>query len=97
MRSRDGKVGMYQALRRGAFLDSEFFPESFARRSWPNGEAYAGFLASRKVDFVVIYRLYDERHRTNEHALLDSLSCATRIEQDVDFDAYAVSACGPRP
>ena len=96
MRSRDGKVGMYQLLTHGARLDSEFFPESFARHSFASPDAYRVLLRERGIDYVLIYRLFDERERTNEHALLDTLvtsGCATRIESTDDFDAYAVTTC----
>ena len=99
LRSADGKVGMYQVLRQGGRLDSEFFPESFARRSWDSAAAYRTFLSGRVVDYVVIYRFYDERHRTNEHALLGELveaGCAVRsgrIETGDGADVYRVTAC----
>jgi hypothetical protein len=96
LRSRDGKVGMYQIVERGGRLDSEFFPESVDRRSWPDVEQYRAFLRKREVDAVIIYRLYDVRHMTNEHALLDELSasgCARRVEANGDFQVYQVSAC----
>ena len=96
LRSRDGKVGMYQIIERGGRLDSEFFPESIDRRSWPDTEEYRAFLQKREVDAVIIYRLYDVRHMTNEHALLDELvatGCARRIEENGDFQVYQVTAC----
>jgi hypothetical protein len=65
---------MYQLLRAGANLDSEFFPESINRRSWPDAAAYAAFLKRRKVDYVIVYEAYDRRYETNEHQLLDALS-----------------------
>jgi hypothetical protein len=74
IRAGDGKVGMYQIVRKGGHLDSEFFPESIDRRSWRDAEAYSKFLRARRVDFVIVYDSYDRRYRTNEHALLDELS-----------------------
>ena len=73
LRVADGKVGMYQLLQHGARLDSEFFPESIDRRSWPAAPDYRDFLDRRDVDYVLIYRAYDARYHTNEHALLDEL------------------------
>jgi len=96
LRSRDGKVGMYQVLRAGGRLDSEFFPESFSRRSWPNTGEYVEFLRGRTVDFVLIDQPYDERERTNEHALLDELvaqGCGLRVFDAPRYDVYKVTAC----
>jgi hypothetical protein len=74
IRAGDGKVGMYQIVRKGGHLDSEFFPESIDRRSWRSTEAYSKFLRKRRVDFVIVYDSYDRTYRTNEHALLDGMS-----------------------
>ncbi|MDQ6854427.1 MAG: hypothetical protein M3046_12175 [Actinomycetota bacterium] len=74
IRAGDGKIGMYQIVRKGGHLDSEFFPESIGRKSWRTTEAYSKFLRTRRVDFVIVYDSYDKRYRTNEHALLDQLS-----------------------
>jgi hypothetical protein len=106
LRSGDSKVGMYQLLRAGARLDSEFFPESMARHSWPSEAAYARFLRKRGVDRVLVFASYDRRFSTNEHALLERLTKApcsaggvkvtvhvvrpTFVEYDVDR-----SACAP--
>jgi hypothetical protein len=64
---------MYQILRAGGSLDSEFFPESINRRSWPEAASYAAFLQRREVDYVIIYNAYDRRYQTNEHELLKHL------------------------
>jgi hypothetical protein len=97
LRVADGKVGMYQLLQHGARLDSELFPESIDRRSWDYVSLYQRFLASRNVNFVLIYHAYDERYHTNEHALLDELvarGCATRTYQEPGFDLYSINpAC----
>lgn len=93
LRSNDGKVGMYEILRAGGRLDSEFFPESVNRRSWPTVEEYRRFLAGRGVDFVVVYANYDANEHTNEHALLDGLVGAGRarlVERNALFDVYDV-------
>lgn len=71
--SRDGKTPMYDLIRSGALLDSEFFPESINRRSFADTAEYVRFLNQRKVDYVIIYALYDTAHGTNEHALLDAM------------------------
>src|SRR5581483_4538288 len=67
LRAGDGKVGMYQLLRGGAQLDSELFPESIDRRSFPTADAYRRFLAKRRVDYVMVFDTYDRKYRTNEH------------------------------
>jgi len=73
---------------------------SSARRPGP-ADAYAAFLQSRKVDHVIIFHNYDTYYRTNEHALLDSLTrapalaaltptCATLTLRAPAFDVYAI-------
>ena len=74
LRAGDGKVGMYQLLKAGGRLDSEFFPESIGRHSFPSTAVYSEFLRKRQVDTVIIFDNYDTRWRTNEHALLDQLA-----------------------
>jgi hypothetical protein len=83
IRAGDGKVGMYQIVRKGGHLDSEFFPESIGRKSWNTAEAYSQFLRGRRVDYVIAYDSYDRAFRTNEHTLLDELS------------ARGMTGCGP--
>jgi hypothetical protein len=100
LRIADGKVGMYQVLRAGGRLDSEFFPESISRDSWPDPAIYSRFLRQRGVDFVMLWRGYDRRYATNEHALLDRLAAAPRCDRDVvevhldqhaeNYDVYRV-------
>jgi hypothetical protein len=97
LRVADGKIGMYQLLQGGARLDSEFFPESIDRRSWPDTIQYAGFLHKRHVDYVMVWTGYDRRFHTNEHALLEELVAArgdaprvTRVERTADYDLYEV-------
>ncbi len=109
LRVGDGKVGMYQMIQHGALLDSEFFPESIDRRSWPDAQQYADFLQKRQVDYVVVFNNYDVRYRTNEHNLLEVLSsnladstlCASRVQHTPAYDVYRTSACanvrGPGP
>ncbi|MEY2590765.1 MAG: hypothetical protein QOJ67_2749 [Acidimicrobiaceae bacterium] len=69
----DGKYAPYAAVRGGAKLDSEFFPESLYWRSFPDVGAYSRFLHQRQVDFVAIYNEYAGR-RTNEKELLETLA-----------------------
>ncbi|MEY2421237.1 MAG: hypothetical protein QOI95_1304 [Acidimicrobiaceae bacterium] len=71
----DGKYGMYAVVRHGGRLDSEFFPESIYRRSFRDEATYASFLASRKVEYVLVDSRYEKFH-TNEQQLLDAMSTA---------------------
>jgi ABC-type tungstate transport system substrate-binding protein len=94
----DGKYAPYAAVRAGANLDSEFFPESLNWRSFKSEHAYAKFLTERKVDFVAVYQRYDRR-KTNEHELLDRMHACTdgitisRVEHTSEYDLYAVERC----
>jgi hypothetical protein len=69
----DAKYGQYSIVRGGGHLDSEFFPESMYRRSFPSEAAYARFLTKRQVDFVVIDPHY-KNFKTNEQHLLDTMA-----------------------
>lgn len=100
LRAGDDKVGMYQLLRAGGNLDSELFPESIVRRSWPNLDSYARFLRRRRVDRVIVFTSYDRGFRTNEHRLLEQLthtSCgaaglSARLEHTGQgFDVYSIA------
>ncbi len=99
LRVADGKVGMYQLIQRGGILDSEFFPESLDRRSWPEEQEYVAFLADRKVQYVMIFDNYDQRYRTNEHELLGGLvarGCAASEHSEPGFEVFSVNtACVP--
>ncbi len=105
LRSGDSKVGMYQLLRAGARLDSEFFPESMARHSWASAAAYARFLNTRGIDRVLVFSSYDRRFETNEHALLEQLSRVPCVAGPLKVTVHSVrpgfleydvdrSACG---
>jgi hypothetical protein len=88
----DGKYAPYAAVRAGANLDSEFFPESLHWRSFKDVADYERFLAARHIDFVAIYQKYDRR-RTNEKALLEQMAkagCASVVERTVDYDLYSI-------
>jgi hypothetical protein len=69
----DGKYGQYAVVRAGGQLDSEFFPESLARRSFRDEATYVRFLNARKVDYVVVDHRY-RKFRTNEEQLLIRMS-----------------------
>lgn len=98
LRVADGKIGMYQLVKAGARLDSEPFPESIERRSFASRDEYVAFLGKRNVGYVIIYRAYDDRYGTNEHALLDELttldgetgSSAEKIVTTDSYDVYRV-------
>ncbi|MCC6959657.1 MAG: hypothetical protein IT301_07395 [Dehalococcoidia bacterium] len=93
LRAGDGKVGMYQILKAGGRLDSEFFPESIDRRSWPSQQDYAAFLSKRRVDYVLIFTSYHRRFSTNEESLLNTMSgsrCASVAAQTSEYTAYRV-------
>ncbi len=74
LRSSDGKVGMYELIRHGARLDSEFFPESIWFGDFPDARGYSAFLAARRVDYVLIFNERDQRHPTNERVLLAQMA-----------------------
>lgn len=93
LRLDDGKVGMYQLLRAGAYLDSEPFPESISRRSWDSVAKYEAFLRARHVRNVIIYDAYDRAYRTNEHELLRSMvavGCAQLTASGAGYEVFAV-------
>jgi hypothetical protein len=100
LRAGDGKVGMYQLLRAGGRLDSEFFPESIERRSFATLAEYSYFLRKRDVDTVIVFSNYDTRWKTNEHQLLEELAAVdtctrqqvgvTVIARFARFDVYSV-------
>jgi hypothetical protein len=101
LRAHDGKVGMYDLIRAGARIDSEFFPESINRRSWSNATAYAAFLAARNVDYVLIFPNYDSTWRTNEHALLRQIAsagcagaeaaCVSLVSHTDEYELYSIA------
>jgi hypothetical protein len=78
----DRRIGMYQLIQHGARLDSEFFPESIVRRTWPNAAEYCRFLRDRGVDRVIVYHDYDRGLRKNEQKLLSLLSSRDRPSPD---------------
>jgi hypothetical protein len=74
VRALDGKVGMYQLIRHGARLDSEFFPESIYFGNFASTRTYSDFLARRHVDYVLIFSDLKDRHPTNEGLLLQAMA-----------------------
>ena len=104
----DGKVGMYQLLQAGARLDSEFFPESIDRRYWPSAGEYARFLASRHVDYVIVYDNFDRHYASNEDDLLHQLAnspvllgagrlCTSLQVRHPGYDVFKVQTDPPAP
>ena len=71
---------MYQVLKAGGRLDSEFFPESIGRRSFATVEAYSAFLRKRRRRQVILFANYDARWSTNEHALLEELASIRPVQ-----------------
>jgi hypothetical protein len=95
---------MYQLLKAGGRLDSEFFPESIGRRSFNSLAEYSEFLRKRDVDTVIVFTNYDTRWKTNEHELLDELAAADQcnagqvgasvLARFARFDVYTIQrAC----
>jgi hypothetical protein len=72
----DEKYFLYQAVRRGAVLDSELFQESLHRTGFASDAAYARFLAERHVQSVVVTPDYGGRLVSNEPARLASLAAS---------------------
>jgi hypothetical protein len=98
----DQKYGLYQVVRHGAVLDSEFFPESLRRKGFQTDDEYARFLAKRHVQAVVVTPGYQLHFKSNEPERLASLAasgeCAAgiRITAGVKGDTwteYDVDAC----
>ena len=98
----DRRMGMYLLIQHGARLDSEFFPESIVRRTWPSEAEYCTFLRDRGVDRVIVDHRYDASFRKNEQQLLvllstrDRTACASGgvavryLATSERFDVYAV-------
>ena len=98
----DRRMGMYLLIEHGARLDSEFFPESIVRRTWPKVTEYCTFLHDRGVQRVIVYQHYDAGLRKNEQRLLAKLSrdhtlcraqgvIVTRLASLPRFDVYTVT------
>lgn len=76
LRAGDGKLAMYQVLRAGGILDSEFFPESFGRRRYADEAVYSAELRRRGVDLVVVFDSFEERFQTGEQGMLKAMAAA---------------------
>lgn len=92
----DSKYTMYALLRRGGRADSEFFPESMARRDFRQADRYGELLCTRGVDFVLVYPSFTF---TNEPALLHEAGATGRalgtvhvrvVRHDATTTVYAV-------
>ncbi|HYT38575.1 MAG TPA: hypothetical protein VEN99_03645, partial [Acidimicrobiia bacterium] len=99
LRVPDFKVSLYQLIRAGGKLDSEFFPESIVRRRWPAADEYGDFLRRRHVDYVMIWGRYDRVFHVNEPGRLAELGacgagapvCAREIERNARWTLWAVT------
>jgi hypothetical protein len=99
LRVPDFKVGMYQLLRAGGRLDSEFFPESIVRRRWPSATEYGEFLRRRHVDYVMIWGGYARVFHANDSDRLTELEacrpgtpvCARLIERDMPWTLWEIT------
>lgn len=78
LRTSDGKVGMYQLLRRGARLDSEFYPESIWGGVFATERDYSEFLRARRVDMVLVYDRIPGHVHTNEPEMLARMAATGR-------------------
>jgi hypothetical protein len=93
LRAFDSKIGMYQLIQHGARLDSEFFPESIVRRSWPDVAEYTRFLTGRHVDYVLAFDGYSRRYGTNEISLLRQVAgCADHVTGGPGYELFRVGA-----
>ena len=78
LHSSDGKVGMYELIRHGARLDSEFFPESMGIGRVADEATYSSFLSARRVDYVLAYARGGDRWARSESSLLAKLAATGR-------------------
>jgi len=99
LRVPDFKVSLYQLIRAGGRLDSEFFPESIVRRRWPSAGEYGDFLRRRHVDYVMIWGHYGRVFHVNEDQRLAELEtcaqgapvCARRLEANPRWTLWAIT------
>ncbi len=98
----DQKYGLYQAVRHGAVLDSEFFPESLRRKGFQTDEEYARFLTKRHVQAVVVTPGYQSHFKSNEPERLKALAASGEcvagitISEGISGDTwqeYDVNSC----
>ena len=103
LRVPDFKVSLYQLIKAGGRLDSEFFPESIVRRRWPSAGEYGEFLARRQVDYVMMWGHYGRVFHVNEEQRLGELSacppgapvCARLLERNPRWALWAISRPAP--
>jgi hypothetical protein len=99
LRASDFKVSLYQLIRAGGRLDSEFFPESIVRRRWPSAGEYGDFLRRRQVDYVMIWGRYGQVFHVNEDERLAELAacppgapvCAHQLQQNDRWRLWAIT------
>jgi len=99
LRVTDFKVSLYQLIKAGGRIDSEFFPESIVRRRWPSPEEYGAFLLRRHVDYVMIWGHYGRVFHTNDEQRLVDLEacapgapvCARELERNPRWRLWAVT------
>jgi len=99
LRVTDFKVSLYQVIRAGGRLDSEFFPESIVRRRWPTAGGYGDFLRRRHVDFVMIWGGYGRVFHVNEDQRLAELEacgagapvCVHEVERNDRWQLWAIT------
>ena len=101
LRAGDAKLGLYRLLQAGGHIDSEFFPEGMAIRSFRSPEQYERLLCRREVDFVLAFDSYDRIRHTNEHQLLRQLDHRSTgapvirlARSSGDLDVFAVNRAG---
>ncbi|HVW34062.1 MAG TPA: hypothetical protein VHL53_16115 [Acidimicrobiia bacterium] len=98
LRVTDFKVSLYQLIRAGGRLDSEFFPESIVRRRWPSAAEYGDFLRRRHVDYVMVWGHYGRVFHTNDEARLADLAacgpaapvCTKEIDRNSHWVLWSV-------
>jgi hypothetical protein len=99
LRVPDFKVSLYQLIRAGGRLDSEFFPESIVRRKWPSADEYAAFLRRRHVDYVMIWGGYARVFHVNDPDRLAELEacrpgapvCARVVERTMPWTLWEIT------
>jgi hypothetical protein len=102
LRVTDFKVSLYQLIRAGGRLDSEFFPESIVRRQWPSADEYGAFLRRRQVDYVMIWGGYGRVFHVNEDERLAELAgcapgapvCVRQVERNARWRLWAITRAG---
>lgn len=72
--SNNHEDGMVEFMKAGAILANEFFTESEHRQTWPNADAYTCFLATKRVDRVIVGSEYPSPYRGSELHMLETLA-----------------------